>query len=304
MARIVHEKPSLGLRGCRLFVLNSTVFNGFMLTQRANCDAMRKPTLFCSGVDAMNRTLYQFPLSHYCEKARWLLDFKDLDYSVKNLFPGAHRPFTLWRANSNTLPMLHDNKEWIADSSEIAFYLDAKYLLRPLLSSNPALRSKAITIEELADKAGVHVRRWAYGQILQGNEVMNVMLDDYPFAKPFKKQIAPFMRQGVARLYKVTPEKTAISLEKLMEAIITLEQMLQQNGGRYFVGNTLGLADIAVASLFAPLLAIPGTPWESLKPSTDLLQRMYDDLLERPFGQWILRVYAEERHAKGNWRGD
>ena len=115
-----------------------------MSTKRANCGAMRKPPIFCSGVKAMKRTLYQFPLSHYCEKARWMLDFKDLDYSVKNLFPAAHRLMTKLRANSNTVPMLNDGQEWIGDSTEIAFYLDAKYLLRPLVPSAPVLRSQVV----------------------------------------------------------------------------------------------------------------------------------------------------------------
>ncbi len=252
----------------------------------------------------MNRTLYQFPLSHYCEKARWLLDFKDLDYSVKNLFPAAHRLTTQLRANGNTVPLLQDGKEWIGDSTEIAFYLDAKYVLRPLLPSNPALRSQAVKIETLADKAGVHVRRWIYGEILDNPEVMNVMLDDYRYVKPFKRFIAPVMRKGIIQLYQVKPEKTAISLEKMLEAIHLLEQMLQNNDGRYFVGDNLGLADISVASLFAPILSIPNTPWESIQSRTPLLQKVYDDLLERPFGQWLMRIYAEERKAKGNWHGD
>jgi glutathione S-transferase len=41
------------------------------------------------------RVLYQFPLSHYCEKARWLLDHKELDYVAHNLIPGFHRAFTI-----------------------------------------------------------------------------------------------------------------------------------------------------------------------------------------------------------------
>lgn len=252
----------------------------------------------------MKRILYQFPLSHYCEKARWLLDFKDLDYSVKNLFPGPHRVLTQWKTGSNTVPMLQDGKEWISDSTEIAFYLDGRYLLRPLLPSDPLLRRRAVEIEELADHAGVHVRRWAYSEILAGDEVMNIMLDDYFYAKPFKKQLSPVMRKGVAQLYQVNPEKGAISLAKMLQTMEQLETLLLANGGRYFVGNSLGLADIAVASLFAPLLAIEGTPWASLKPTTAGLQALYQEVMRRPFGQWILRVYAEERNARGNWRGD
>ena len=37
------------------------------------------------------RILYQFPLSHFCEKARWMLDYKELEYVAQNLMPGAHR---------------------------------------------------------------------------------------------------------------------------------------------------------------------------------------------------------------------
>ncbi|TDH76046.1 glutathione S-transferase N-terminal domain-containing protein, partial [Acinetobacter baumannii] len=39
------------------------------------------------------RVLYQFPLSHYFEKARCLLDHKELDYVEHNLIPGFHCSF-------------------------------------------------------------------------------------------------------------------------------------------------------------------------------------------------------------------
>jgi hypothetical protein len=36
------------------------------------------------------RILHQFPISHYCEKTRWNLDAKQLEYRVKNQLPGPH----------------------------------------------------------------------------------------------------------------------------------------------------------------------------------------------------------------------
>ena len=42
-------------------------------------------------VESPERTLYQFPISHYCEKTRWHLDAKGLPYVTKNLVPGVHR---------------------------------------------------------------------------------------------------------------------------------------------------------------------------------------------------------------------
>ena len=34
--------------------------------------------------------LYQFCISHYCEKARWALDYKGINYQTVNLLPGQH----------------------------------------------------------------------------------------------------------------------------------------------------------------------------------------------------------------------
>ncbi|MCC6373380.1 MAG: glutathione S-transferase, partial [Moraxellaceae bacterium] len=49
---------------------------------------------------------------------------------------------------------------------------------------------------------------------------------------------------------------------------------------------------------------IKGTPWETLKPNNAETQAIYQQLIARPLGQWIVRVYQEERHARANWRGD
>ncbi len=48
-----------------------------------------------------------------------------------------------------------------------------------------------------------------------------------------------------------------------MDSLIeVLNEKLIANHGRYFVGDRLGLADIAVCSMLAPVLEIQGTPWE------------------------------------------
>ena len=73
------------------------------------------------------RTLYQFPLSHFCEKARWLLDHKELDYVAHNLIPGVHRAFAQLKTGQNRLPILRDQDHWIADSTKIALYLEEVY---------------------------------------------------------------------------------------------------------------------------------------------------------------------------------
>ena len=81
-----------------------------------------------------------------------------------------------------------------------------------------------------------------------------------------------------------------------------LNQKIIAQQGRYFVAERLGLADIAVCSMLAPVLNIMGTPWENtqLNPTLTKLKKY---ILNLPLGQYVLRIYATERHARVDWRG-
>jgi glutathione S-transferase len=251
------------------------------------------------------RTLYQFPLSHYCEKARWLLDHKELDFVAKNLFPGLHRPLTRWKTSKDTLPMLKDGKVWIADSTEIALYLDGQYPEYPLISRDPALRSATIEIDRLADQLGIHVRRWMYLYLIDEPHTMTVMFGETGLASRLRPLLTPVVKKGVRQLYGIWPEKAARSKVKLDDLINQIEARLIKNGGRYLVGNQLGLADIAVCSLAAPLFGMVGTPWEA-EAGTVIpapIAELQQALLARPFGQYVMRVYDNERNARVDWHG-
>ena len=123
---------------------------------------------------AEHRVLYQFPISHYCEKARWMLDRKGLAYREHNLLPGPHRLFTRARSGVNTVPVLRDGKRLVGDSTRIAYYLEKYYPDAPLLPDAPEARQQVIELEQQFDRYGAHVRRWLYGQLLGRSDVMKV----------------------------------------------------------------------------------------------------------------------------------
>ena len=87
--------------------------------------------------------------------------------------------------------------------------------------------------------------------------------------------------------------------------IVILNQHLIDNYGRYFVGERLGLADISVCSMLAPILEISGTPWE--KEHDEVISEEFKDyqkyLLDLPLGQYVSRIYQTERNARVDWRG-
>lgn len=252
------------------------------------------------------RILYQFPLSHFCEKARWLLDHKELDYVAHNLIPGVHRAFAQLKTGQNRLPILKDQDHWISDSTEIALYLDDVYPEHSLLRSDIQQRDLALEINALANELGRHVRRWVLAHSLaKSEESLEILIGEKGYLRQFEKYSKPIIKAMLSKGYQLNEDKVADSKQRIDALVGELNQRLIENHGRYFVGQRLGLADIAVCSMLAPLLEISGTPWE--KEYEDLLSdefKQYKEILKNlPLGQYVLRIYQTERNARVDWRG-
>lgn len=252
------------------------------------------------------RTLYQFPLSHFCEKARWLLDHKELDYVAQNLIPGVHRAFAQLKTGQNKLPILKDGEQYIADSTQIALYLDDIYPEHRLLRSDPILREQALAINEIANELGLHVRRWGLAHALaESDESLDIMIGEKGYLRQFEKFSKPILKTLVSKSYQLNKEKVEESKLIMDQIIVDLNQKLIENECRYLVGDRLGLADIAVCSMLSPLLELPTTPWEREHFATTLseVSEYTQYLLDLPLGQYVKRVYTTERNARVDWRG-
>lgn len=246
---------------------------------------------------AENRVLYQFPISHYCEKARWMLDRKGLVYRERNLLPGSHRLFTRARSGVNTLPVLRDGKRLVGDSTRIAYYLEKYYPDIPLLPDAPDARQQVIELEQQFDRYGTHVRRWLYGQLLGRSNVMKVFYGPYRLPALVQRVLEPVTEKGVARLYRISPESVAHSWQRLQEGLSLIESRIKGDPDARLVGQQLTLADIAAASLYAPLLIPQGTPWDAMSEEKmpALLREQIAALRARPAGQWVMRRYEKDR---------
>lgn len=252
------------------------------------------------------RTLYQFPLSHFCEKARWMLDHKELDYVAQNLMPGAHRAFARLKTGQNRLPILRDKEQWIADSTQIALYLDEYYPEHRLLPVEARLRQKVLEIDEMTQELGRHIRRWMLAQALShDHESMEILIGEKGYLRQFEKFSKPLLKTLLSKGYALTEDTLAQSREYIKETVEQLNQTLIENKGAYFAGSRFSLADIAVCSMLAPLLAISGTPWErdSFESMSDEYRDYQTYLSELPLGQYIKNIYRHERNARIDWRG-
>lgn len=71
-------------------------------------------------------TLFQFPISHYYGKARWALEYKGIDYRIKNFVPGPHTAALRKLAPGTSVPFLIEDDKPVQGSDAIITYLDKK----------------------------------------------------------------------------------------------------------------------------------------------------------------------------------
>ena len=108
--------------------------------------------------------LYQFELSQYSEKVRLILDYKGLAYRKIEVTPGIGQVELFQMSGQRKAPVLKDGNQIIADSTEIAKYLDRQYPDRPLIPTDPKQRGLCLLIEEWADESiGVKSRKVLFG---------------------------------------------------------------------------------------------------------------------------------------------
>ncbi|HEY6048161.1 MAG TPA: glutathione S-transferase family protein [Sphingomicrobium sp.] len=158
------------------------------------------------------------------------------------------------------MPALRDGDYTLADSSAIIHYLEAKYPERALIPLEPKLRGETIWYEEFADTVACA----CVGKIF------------------FNRIVAPrFMgRPG--------DEEAAAACERdELPVVLDYLEKTVPNAGSYLVGDSLTLADIAVASPFVNFRHANSPVDRNRHPRT---VAYIDSILARPsFAQWVER---------------
>ncbi len=199
--------------------------------------------------------LYQFAISHYCEKVRWALDYKGLSHEVINLLPGQHvntvRKLT---GKDSSVPVLDHDGHRVQGSREIITYLDETFADKPLTPADPQAREAALAWEQrLDDEAGPAVRCYSYHHFLQRPKVVVPMLAaGTPFYNRILLKLAFSRVDEIMRKWMKINEKTAERSRETMEAYLS-ELADAYREQPYLAGDSFSRADLTAAALFAPM---------------------------------------------------
>lgn len=177
-------------------------------------------------------------------------------------FPN-HAPEFLEASPFRKMPALRDGDYVLADSSAIIHYLEVKYPERPLIPADPRLRGNTIWFEEFADTIVC-----ACGAKI----FFNLIVAPRFIGRPGDLEAA-----------------AAAERDELPPILDYLEKIVPGEDG-YLVGDSLTLADIAVAGPFANLRHTRTRVDPERYPRT---VAYVDRILSRPsFAQWIERETA------------
>jgi|SRR5437868_6780748 len=246
--------------------------------------------------------LWQIDISHYSEKVRWALDYKEVDHVRRSPLPGTHIPIALalTKGAKPTVPVLQLEGRAISDSTEIIAALEAKHPDPPLYPIDAAERTRAIELEEWFDEnLGPHARLLPFYELIQEPEVFaEVAAQSVPGplgkAKPV---VGAYARAYTSiRWGANSGEEAERARAAILAAFDKVEAELDKGSGEFLVGKHLSVADITAASLFYPVVVPPEGPLDPDLPRPPGLERFRESLSDRRGFNWVEETFRRHRH--------
>jgi glutathione S-transferase len=200
--------------------------------------------------------LYQFAISPFCDKIRRVLHYKRVEYSIHNV-PMLETATTLKKKSPmGKVPCIEDDGRIVADSTDIARYLEERFPDPPLVPQDARLRALCHILEDWADES-LYFYEVYLRFLLPSNAVRwvaELTTDDPSPVKLAARWVVPSVMRGVLRRQGLGRKSPAAVLDEVQRELDAIAGWL--DGGRFLLGDSLSLADIAV---FAQLFCIRAT---------------------------------------------
>ncbi len=171
----------------------------------------------------MTIKVHGHPLSPFVRKVLLTLEIKGIPYENIPVFPGDPSPAFRAISPLGKIPVLQHDDFTTADSSVICRYLERVFPDKPIYPADPKVEARALWVEEYADTkaiencAGLFQQRFLFPKMM-GKPTDQAVVDD-------------ILKNG-------------------MPSVLDYLESIAPEGGGYFVGGALSIADIAVTTCF------------------------------------------------------
>src|SRR5215211_2173106 len=198
--------------------------------------------------------LWHLKVSHYNEKARWALDYKQVPHVRRAAPAGRHQPIARRLTGGRTLPVLLLDREAIGDSTRIIAALERRHPEPPLYPADPDDRRRALELEDFFDEElGPYSRLLAIHHLLpEARLFLGAFAPDLRGLVRVTTQVGfPLLRRRITAGFRIDDVGVAEAYGMVRAAGERFRAALQPSG--YLVGDRFTVADLTLAALVAPL---------------------------------------------------
>jgi glutathione S-transferase len=203
------------------------------------------------------------------------------------------------RVGGKSVPVLVTDTQALTDSADILKYIDE--ISPPELKLYPIDPEQRQQVEDLVKTfdlmLATAVRQWAYFHIIHDRTIMqSLFCQGTPW---YERLLFPIVftqiPTKVLQGYNINPASAAIAHQTITDILATVSKLLE-DGRNYLVGDRFSAADLALATLAAPIINPIGYSIK-LPELSDLPTPMATGITEfrsTPAGKFIIRLYQEQ----------
>lgn len=251
----------------------------------------------------MKARLITIPISHYCERARWALEYCQVEFDEERHLQVLHRRSVRRAGADHSVPVLVAGRECLGDSADIVAFADSLAPVeRRLYPADAEGRAQVEVLErQFAGRYGVSTRVLGYDIVanMPGSFVRRYNNVGAPAGERLLFRLGyPVARGFILRALEVTSGNVKRCQELVLATLDEIAARLD-DGRRFLLGERFTAADLTFAAMSAPLVLAPeyGVPVPEPSALAPLLRARVEGYRQHPAGRYALRIYREYRGA-------